>query len=353
MAVDVFVSYHSATSQNLARTIKERLEEVGISCWFSGGDLGGGDYARAIMEALSQCRVFVLLLNHASSESVHVLNELEIVTNRLAKKEEVLLLPFHVADKEIDPAALYYIQRHHWIDATKRPMNRCIEDLVAQIQEVLRTEEDRLEEAKARKKEAVSRWVKLLCTCLAAAGLIYTYRSLPEICADKRLYYLIHLLAAAAPVLLLLFEPHPKLKMRASSLAQLMLAAVFLLWWIQYFGVDVKALLHLKIDFDWFKDVRFPELTREFIWYTGAYVMLLLYPWNRELMRSGAWRRLWTVVCIGTGLWLSGVSCVFLLSVCQLHWAPMLLCLWGVAAGAFIVIHHVVEWKQLRKVNLR
>ena len=129
MNVDVFISHHTDSSRHIVAAVANQLESMGIRCWYSSRDIIGGDYASSIMQALTSCKVFLLVLNRPASESAHVLNELEIATNRLSKREEVAIVPFHIADDEIALAAQYYLRRHHWIDAMTPPMYQRVEEL--------------------------------------------------------------------------------------------------------------------------------------------------------------------------------------------------------------------------------
>ena len=73
--IDVFLSYeHSMKS--VVDHICAALEQDGIRCWYAPRDVMG-DYATSIMNAIDEARVFVVVLNNAASESVHVLNEVE------------------------------------------------------------------------------------------------------------------------------------------------------------------------------------------------------------------------------------------------------------------------------------
>lgn len=74
-------------------------------------------------------------LNKPASESEHVLSELELVFARITRKEEVSILPFHIADdmEELSLEIQYYIRRRHWIDAMTPPIYRRIEELVDKI----------------------------------------------------------------------------------------------------------------------------------------------------------------------------------------------------------------------------
>lgn len=133
MNIDVFISHHTGSSHHIVEAISNKLESVGIRCWQSGKNLHGGDYASGIMEAIESCKVFLLVLNRPASESAHVLNELEIATDRLSHKQDITILPFHIADTEISSAAKYYIKRHHWIDAMDPPMWQHVDELAEQV----------------------------------------------------------------------------------------------------------------------------------------------------------------------------------------------------------------------------
>ena len=135
--IDVFISHHTDSSRNIVEAISNKLESIGIRCWHSCRDIAGGAYAGSIMQALMTCSIFLLVLNRPASESAHVLNELEIATSRLSKKENVTIVPFHIADDDIAPETRYYIQRHHWIDAVKPPMYARIDELADHLLRLL------------------------------------------------------------------------------------------------------------------------------------------------------------------------------------------------------------------------
>ena len=109
MDIDVFVSHHTSSSLHIVEGIVNKLESVGIRCWYAPRDTKG-TYASSIAKALNSCQVFLLILNKPASESFHVLNEIDMVTKRLTKGESVNILPFHVADDEIGEDAQYYLE---------------------------------------------------------------------------------------------------------------------------------------------------------------------------------------------------------------------------------------------------
>ena len=352
MKVDVFISYHSGTSQGLAGKIKTRLESMGYSCWYSGKDMGGGDYASGIMQALTQCRVFLLILNKASSESAHVLNELEIVTNRLAKKEEVTIIPFHVSDHEISPAAQYYISRHHWIDAVNPPMDKHIDELAAQVSALLHSKEDLEEMERVQKRHKLVFWGKLVFCAMAAAALVYGYLQLPEDYEPKKLYYLIHLLLVSAPLVLLMFEPYEKASLVSHDYANYMIVASVIVFLLAYYNIrSWSELAKLEALFDIFEKFTPEIFTKEVIFYGGIYALLMLYPWHRELMKSGKLKLLWTAVSLLTGLWMIVIFAMHGLMVLRSGEGSLIavgMCLWGAVVGGYILYHNINERKAMR-----
>lgn len=132
MDIDVFVSHHTSTSLHIVEAIVNKLEAAGIRCWYAPRDTEGS-YAGIIAKAIASCRVFLLILNKPASESPHVLNEIDLVTKRLAKKENVSIIPFHTADDEIADDAQYYLGRLHWIDAMTPPMYKRVDELCGLI----------------------------------------------------------------------------------------------------------------------------------------------------------------------------------------------------------------------------
>lgn len=127
----VFVSYASP-DKVIAHEIVEFLEKVDISCFIAPRDIDGGKaYAKALMEAIDQCDLFVLVASSAIIASDHVLNEVEAVVN---KKKEIL--PILVEDFEMSDEFKYYLGRKQWITAYPEDVHSYFEkirDLVLDI----------------------------------------------------------------------------------------------------------------------------------------------------------------------------------------------------------------------------
>ena len=136
MYIDVFISHHTASSLQVVEAIANKLESNGIRCWYAPRDTEGA-FAGSIAEAINACSAFLIVLNKPASESPHVLNELNMVTSRLARKENVSIMPFHIADKDISADARYYLGRIHWIDAMTPPIEKRIDELTEKMLHVL------------------------------------------------------------------------------------------------------------------------------------------------------------------------------------------------------------------------
>jgi len=136
MNIDVFISHHTSSSLHIVEGIANKLEANGLRCWYAPRDTQD-TYANSISQALQSCSVFLLVLNKASSESFHVLNEIDMISKRLVKGDAVHIVPFHTADEDISQDAQYYLGRIHWIDAMTPPMYKRIDELVDYINRAL------------------------------------------------------------------------------------------------------------------------------------------------------------------------------------------------------------------------
>ena len=79
MPHDVFISYRdSANDKAAAETVCAHLEAAGFSCWIAPRDvLEGDDYGAAIVRAIEDCRVLVLIFSAAANTSRQIVRELK------------------------------------------------------------------------------------------------------------------------------------------------------------------------------------------------------------------------------------------------------------------------------------
>lgn len=131
---DVFVSYASQDKQ-VADAIVARLENRGVRCWYAPRDItGGASYAAAIVEAIRNARVFILVLSTSSNESSQVTNEVE-----RAVHHELHILPFRIDSIQPSGDLEYFVSRRHWLDALPPPAKAHIERLATTVAQLLKS----------------------------------------------------------------------------------------------------------------------------------------------------------------------------------------------------------------------
>jgi hypothetical protein len=109
------------------------LEAKRIRCWIAPRDvLAGMNYAEALMEAIGQSRVMVLVFSSHSNRSQQVVNELETAVNR-----GIPILPFRVEDVPPSGPVEFYIRSRHWLDAWTPPLQRHLDQLAETVEALL------------------------------------------------------------------------------------------------------------------------------------------------------------------------------------------------------------------------
>src|ERR1700722_7942601 len=109
----VFLSYASQDAA-LANALSEALEVAGIPCWIAPRDVRTGDfYADAIVQAITQCPAFVLILSQAAIDSPHVLREVE----RASSKRRPIIT-FRIDSAPLPPGLEYFLSASQWLDAS-------------------------------------------------------------------------------------------------------------------------------------------------------------------------------------------------------------------------------------------
>lgn len=129
---EVFISYHTNSSADAVRNICSALEGVGVTCWYAPRDVFG-NYAQSIVQAIRNCKVFLLLLNEHSGLSPHVMNELNCAFDRLKEDKDFVLLPFRIGECSLSDDMYYYIGRIHIMDGSIPPEMARIRELVDRV----------------------------------------------------------------------------------------------------------------------------------------------------------------------------------------------------------------------------
>ncbi len=132
MAHDVFIS-HSAKDKPIADAVCATLEKGGVRCWIAPRDIvPGTQWGEAIIDAISSCRVMVLVFSANANESQQIIREVE-----RAVSKGVPVIPFRVEDVDPNKSLEYFISAPHWLDALTPPLEKHLEQLLSTIKLLL------------------------------------------------------------------------------------------------------------------------------------------------------------------------------------------------------------------------
>jgi TolB-like protein len=106
-----FVSY-AAADRPAADALIAHLEQRGIRCWIAPRDVPAGAlYADAIVRAINEAPVLLLLLSRNSIGSSHVGKELERASS---KRKQIVAV--RLDDAPLTPAFEYFLSESQWVD---------------------------------------------------------------------------------------------------------------------------------------------------------------------------------------------------------------------------------------------
>jgi len=134
MSHDVFISY-SSKNKLTADAICHVIEEKGIKCWIAPRDVASGeDWPAQISQAVSECKMILLVFSDHVNKSKHVKREINIACD-----EDKIIIPFKIDDSIMDGNMKYYLSNKHWIDAYPNPQEK-FKDLLEAVARCLGVE---------------------------------------------------------------------------------------------------------------------------------------------------------------------------------------------------------------------
>jgi hypothetical protein len=134
MNYDVFVSY-STKDKAVADAVVFALEKKGIRCWYAPRDIKAGDsWGETIIEAISRCKLMLLIFSGNSNQSKRVLEEVYY-----AISEEKTLIPFRIENLDPTGAMRLHLSMLHWLDAYKPSWQAHLERLTNSVSSNLGT----------------------------------------------------------------------------------------------------------------------------------------------------------------------------------------------------------------------
>ena len=89
-------------------------------------NISASDYASAIVDAITRCTHFVVIVSANSLRSNHVLNEIDLAFQELGR--QVRLMPLRLDEEEMGAPFRYYLSRQHWTNACVPPLEQRLEE---------------------------------------------------------------------------------------------------------------------------------------------------------------------------------------------------------------------------------
>ena len=132
MKPKVFISYTSR-DVGVANAVCRTLEAEDIYCWIAPRDiLPGEEYADAIIKALNNCQLFLIILSEESNSSPQVRREVE-----RAVSKDLSILTFRIDNTILSKAMEYYLSNRHWLDASNAVFSKQLHGLKEAVRNLL------------------------------------------------------------------------------------------------------------------------------------------------------------------------------------------------------------------------
>jgi hypothetical protein len=132
MPHDVFIS-HSTDDKLVALALCNKLESAGVRCWIAPRDVGpGAEWGKAIVDAISSCRLMVLVFSSKANESRHIRREVQT-----AFEKDLIVIPFRVENTQPTGTMEYYLGSVHWLDALTPPVESHLIGVVERVKALL------------------------------------------------------------------------------------------------------------------------------------------------------------------------------------------------------------------------
>ena len=132
----IFIS-HSSQDKPIAEELCRELEKKGFGCWFFNRDVSPVEnFAEAIVDAISQSFVLLLLLSENANKSPHVLSEVS-----LAFDITIPIFPIKIENVKLSKALKYYIGTKPWLDIYDRPLEKHFPAIISAVSKLIKADE--------------------------------------------------------------------------------------------------------------------------------------------------------------------------------------------------------------------
>jgi hypothetical protein len=130
MSHDVFISYATKRDTAVAKKVCDAIEAAGVTVWIAPRNIPPGQtWASAIIEAINNCKVVVLVFSSGANESQYI--PLEISR---AKSKNKSIIPFRIENVAPSGDLEFFLDLPQWLDAHEGPFDRH----VSRLAEILR-----------------------------------------------------------------------------------------------------------------------------------------------------------------------------------------------------------------------
>ena len=131
-AVGAFISYASQ-DKAVADAVCQALERGGVPCWIAPRNVVPGEsYAGAIVHAIDNTKLIVLILSQHGASSQHVLREVE----RASSKRHPVVA-FRIDSAPMPADLEYFLNTSQWLDASGMGFESALPRLVDAVQRVI------------------------------------------------------------------------------------------------------------------------------------------------------------------------------------------------------------------------
>jgi ABC-type amino acid transport substrate-binding protein len=132
MAYEVFIS-HCAEDKLIADAVCNALESRKIRCWIAPRDVpAGANWGGAIIDAINESKVMVLVFSSFANKSPQVFREIERAVNN-----GDTIIPYRVEDVVPSKDMEFFISACHWLDAMSPPMEAHLAKLADRVSSLL------------------------------------------------------------------------------------------------------------------------------------------------------------------------------------------------------------------------
>lgn len=178
MPSEVFISY-SHKDKTIADAICHHFETGKMKCWMAPRDITpGANWAGSIANAISECKIFLLIFSSNSNMSKQVLREVE-----LAVSNGLIIVPAKIEDVKPSGGMSYYLSTVHWIDIVNEKIEKKLKMLSDTVSKILSTGEKSfyekvpIEVSEPQKKRNVKwLWIAIPTVVVIASIVIFVFR---------------------------------------------------------------------------------------------------------------------------------------------------------------------------------